>query len=211
MGTRSSVFATDPKGRRTRAQDVHTATGSTSIDQWLETARSWMNGMRGASGLDSVLRSSRARYEPQLKRLMDQIAAAEARAMPSHDRTLLLVKLEEVHQQLVALETYWRADVVTLSKPNALAPSEAHRRVELQLDSLDRWWTAHRPTARIDRPNIISSAVAMQRYSVSRSTLARAVRGGRLTDHRASVHAKNTRYRLDEREVAKEWEKKMGS
>jgi hypothetical protein len=54
-------------------------------------------------------------------------------------------------------------------------------------------------------PKLITAAVAVKRYDVSRVTLRRAVRDRRLTDHRAAGCMPNAQLILDEDEVAARW------
>lgn len=52
------------------------------------------------------------------------------------------------------------------------------------------------------KPQLIKANVAEDRYHVTRSTLKRAVRDGKLTDHRPKGHATNAPLLLDENEIA---------
>ena len=57
-------------------------------------------------------------------------------------------------------------------------------------------------------PNLITAAVAADRYWVSRKTLRDHVKKGQLTDHRRPDAARNSPLYLDEKEVAQRWNKR---
>ena len=65
------------------------------------------------------------------------------------------------------------------------------------------------PSLNPSRPaDLITTAVAVQKYHVSRSTIARALRDGRLTSYRSHRASRTSAHRLQEAEVAAMWPKR---
>ncbi len=197
---------------RRRISRFGTSNGPT-IDRLTASCRGWVKAINAAireyykqhlqnNALpqQTFIRIAREIFEPRVARLGGELLERLA------DKPCLKQvsdKFDDITRAINQFERAW-APLSLISQqpqvfPTMKAVENALKRVEL-----------FRPILVKQSPPmpLISVAVAESRYDVSRKTLYRAVKAGRLTDHRQPGHTTNALLLLCENEVAQYWEKK---
>jgi hypothetical protein len=135
----------------------------------------------------------RAEFEPRVDAHVEKVLQCLNNLDPD-DRRMLLKKVQELHSLIGRLESRSEAPLHDETQPDV---SALYLTIKDRCDWLERWWHASQPPL----PHIISSAVVVTKYAVSRATLKTAVRKELLRDYRRPGHGKTSPLLLDENEV----------